>query len=68
MRSHSSFFIPHSSFKNTVFPQLFIERMPCECGNISENDEFHSRPRDGNVHSAQVTQKSYLSLLVTAHK
>ena len=41
--------------------------MSGECGRIAEDDELHACSGDGYIHTAQVAQKAYLSLVVGTH-
>lgn len=50
-----------------IFPQLLIERMAGERGDIAKDDKFHAGPRDGYIHAAEVPQEAYLSVLVGSY-
>ena len=51
-----------------VCGQTLIKRHPAERGAVTYNYKFHARTRDGDIHSAQVAQETYVSFLVRAHK
>lgn len=50
-----------------VLPELAIERMACQRGNIAENDDFHSGAGNSDVHAAQVAQKTNFAIVVGAY-
>lgn len=51
-----------------VFIQLLVEQGVRQRFGIAHYDELHPCPRYGNVHSPQVAEKAYLSLIVGAYK
>ena len=51
-----------------ILIKALIERMASERCHIAKDDEFHSRTGDCHVHSTEITEKTYLPIIVAAHK
>lgn len=51
-----------------ILVQTTVKRMTGECMTVTNNDDFHTGTGDGHIHTAQVTQKTYLSFLVATHQ
>ena len=47
-----------------VFIQFLVERVLRHRCCVAEDDEFHARPGDGDVHAAQVAEETNLSFIV----
>lgn len=48
--------------------QPFIERMLRKCIHATENDEFHPGTCDGYIHTTEVAEETYLSLIVATYE
>ena len=47
-----------------ILIQFLIERMVGHGGLIAKDNEFHAGAGDGDIHSPQVTEESYLPFIV----
>ena len=48
--------------------QTTVERMTGKCMTVAHDDDLHTGTGDGHIHTAQVTQKTYLPFLVATHQ
>lgn len=48
--------------------QPFIERMLRKCVHTTEDDEFHPGTGDGYIHTAEVAEEAYLSLIIATYE
>ena len=42
--------------------------MTCQRGGIAEDDQFHPGSGDGHIHTAQIAQETYLTIVIGTHQ
>ena len=58
--------MPSESFNIVI--KAFVKGVSGHRRGISEDDQFHSGTGDGDIHTSQVAEEAYLSLVVGSHQ
>ena len=74
LTSHLSPLTPHSlllapcPLPLNILIQPSVEWVAGHRGGIAQDDEFHTGARDGHIHTSQIAEEPYLSLIVGSHE
>ena len=67
LTSHPSLLAPCPLPLNILI-QPSVEGVAVHRGGIAQDDEFHTGARDGHIHTSQIAEEPYLSLVVGSHE